>query len=182
MFNGITTSLVPLESKISDPTIHWTELLVARDPPSASATFFAIFLLSFAHVASLLATLLYSAADKAPLNSAVVRFHICLLLSPVSRPLVFRTPLRYFDTARSMGYTFKSNFFQVGNVLTLVSSLILYSSTSQVASRAFTTSQKARPLRPVFFSSYMGNHFGHRYKISFAYNGPPTPKIKLDLV
>ena len=113
MFNGTTTSLVLLESRTSDPTIRWTELLVARDPPSATAAFFAIFLLSFAQVASLLASLLYSAADKAPLSSAVVRFHICLLLSLVSLALVFRTPLRYFDTARSLGYTFKSNFFQV---------------------------------------------------------------------
>lgn len=98
MFNGTTTSLVLLESRTSDPTIRWTELLVARDPPSATAAFFAIFLLSFAQVASLLASLLYSAADKAPLSSAVVR-----------------TPLRYFDTARSLGYTFKSNFFQPRN-------------------------------------------------------------------
>ena len=81
MLNG-TTSQVSLISRTSYPAIHWTELLVTRDPPSAPATFFAIFLLSFAQVASLLASLLYSAADKEPLTSAVVRFSLSKLLPP----------------------------------------------------------------------------------------------------
>lgn len=68
-----STNLASQFSKSSDTTIQWTELLVGRDPPSASAAFFAIFLLSFAHIASLLASLLYSVVDKAPLSSAVVR-------------------------------------------------------------------------------------------------------------
>jgi len=90
-----STNLASQFSKSSDTTIRWTELLVGRDPPSASAAFFAIFLLSFAHIASLLASLLYSVVDKAPLSSAVVR-----------------TPLRHFDTARLSGYTFQSKFFK----------------------------------------------------------------------
>ena len=80
MLNG-TASLVPIVSRSLDTTIYWTELLVARDPPSASAAFFAIFLLSFAQLASLLASLIHSSADKAPLSSAVVRFHICFFVA-----------------------------------------------------------------------------------------------------
>ena len=80
MLNG-TASLVPIVSRASDSSIYWTELLVARDPPSASASFFAIFLLSFAQLASLLASLLHSAADKAPLSSAVVRFQISFFIA-----------------------------------------------------------------------------------------------------
>ena len=112
-----STNLASQFSKSSDTTIQWTELLVARDPPSASAAFFAIFLLSFAHIASLLASLLYSVADKAPLSSAVVRFGV-ILLSAQQLSFHCQDPIETFRHSKVIGLHLPIKILQ-GKVLKL---------------------------------------------------------------
>jgi pimeloyl-ACP methyl ester carboxylesterase len=76
-------------------TIQWTEALAAAHVVSPPEFLIALGLLSFAGLANLLASLLHSAADAAPLDYTIVR-----------------TPLDRFEPARSLGFNFRGHFLQ----------------------------------------------------------------------
>ena len=80
---------------LSDPTIQWTEALLATTTTSWPEILLSLLLLSFSLVSSLLASLLHHHADTLPLSYSVVR-----------------TPFPQFSLPRSLGYTFPSHYHQ----------------------------------------------------------------------